>query len=162
MLVPLFSFSLVVAVAFPAVADAPEPVAFETSRLVIGGGGIDGGGREYSFMVELALSERQRARGMMFREKLADDAGMLFLYEGEAARAMWMKNTALSLDILFFDRDGRIIRIEHGATPYSRRPIPSGGPARGVLELAGGTARGLGIVAGDRIIHPLLEEASAK
>ena len=143
--------------ALPVIAEVPSPVIFEVSKLIISGAD----GRDHSFTVELALSAPQRARGLMFRDRLARDAGMLFLWEDEAPRRMWMKNTALSMDMLFFDRDGRIIRIEHGATPYSRRPIPSGGPARGVLELADGTARGLGIMAGDRIIHPLLE-ASAK
>ena len=107
-------------------------------------------------MVELALSTRQRAHGLMFRERLADDVGMLFLYDSEARRHMWMKNTMVPLDMLFFDKNGGITRIEHEARPYSKRPISSGGPAQGVLELAGGTARGLGIVAGDRILHPLL------
>lgn len=160
----LFPFSLLLAAVFPVAgevsgkapgnppSEASGLVAFETSTLTIGGAD----GRDHFFTVELALSARQRARGLMFRERLAADAGMLFLYEGEAERAMWMKNTMAPLDLLFFDGDGRIIRIEHGAAPYSRRPISSDGPARGVLELSGGTARRLGIVAGDRIVHPLL------
>lgn len=156
----LFPFFLLLVAAFPAVADDPGPVVFETSRLAIDGAGIDGAGRHHSFTVELALTARQRARGLMFRKRLGDDAGMLFLYEGEARRTMWMKNTMVPLDMLFFDKEGRILRIEHAATPYSRRPISSGGAARGVLELSGGTARGLGIVAGDIIVHPLLQAAA--
>jgi uncharacterized membrane protein (UPF0127 family) len=168
---PLFLFLVFLSLLFVAVApaaaqglaedssEASDPVVFETSRLIISGGGIDGGAREYSFMVELALSTRQRARGLMFRERLADDVGMLFLYDSEDRRHMWMKNTMVPLDMLFFDKNGGITRIEHEARPYSKRPISSGGPAQGVLELAGGTARGLGIVAGDRILHPLLPPA---
>ena len=136
-------------------SEASDPVVFETSKVIISGGGIDGAAREYSFMVELALSTRQRARGLMFRERLADNMGMLFLYDSEARRHMWMKNTMVPLDMLFFDKNGGITRIEHEATPYSTRPISSEVPAQGVLELAGGTARGLGIVAGDWILHPL-------
>jgi uncharacterized membrane protein (UPF0127 family) len=92
----------------------------------------------------------------MFRASLARDTGMLFLWEDEAPRRMWMKNTMVPLDMIFFDKEGRIIHIEHTATPYTEETISSGGAAQGVLELAGGTSRRLGIAAGDWIVHPLL------
>lgn len=147
----------------------PDPVTFETSRLAI----LGADGREHSFVVELALSARQRARGLMFREELANDAGMLFLWEEEAERHMWLKNVHIPLDILFFDKGGRIFRIEHwehiscmaesrlsGATSPSDRIISSGDGALGALELYGGITFRLGIVAGDRIEHPLLPSAA--
>ena len=138
--------------ALPVIAEVPSPVTFEVSRLIISGAD----GRDHSFTVELALSAPQRARGLMFRDRLARDAGMLFLWEDEAPRRMWMKNTMVPLDMIFFDKEGRIIHIEHTATPYTEQTISSGGAAQGVLELAGGTSRLLGIVAGDWVVHPLL------
>ena len=161
----LNSLSLLLAVVFSVAAEVPGLVAFEQSRLIISG--VDG--REHSFTVELALSAPQRSRGLMFRDELAKNAGMLFLWEDEAPRLMWLKNTKVPLDMIFFDNDGLIFRIEHwehisckgdmmrsGAMSPSEQTIPSGGGARGVLELYGGITHRLGITTGDRIVHPLL------
>lgn len=104
-------------------------------------------------MVELALTPRQRAHGLMFREEMAPDAGMLFLFEREAPRSFWMKNTYLPLDILFIDRTGRIVSIAPDTVPLSEASIPSGAPAMGVLELNAGVAAALGIAPGDRVVH---------
>ena len=110
-------------------------------------------GEVHTFTVELALTDEQRARGLMFREALAQDAGMLFLYDHEDFRSMWMKNTLIPLDMLFIDRRGRIARIAARTAPHSERAINSGRPVRAVLELAGGTAERLGIRVGDRVIY---------
>src|SRR5690625_1710902 len=95
-------------------------------------------GQQHHFNVELAQTDEQRARGLMFRESLAEDAGMLFLYQRDRPLSMWMKNTLISLDMFFIDRRGRIVRIAERTTPLSERSISSGRPARAVLEVPGG------------------------
>ncbi len=110
-------------------------------------------GRSLAFSVELAVTPDQRARGLMFREEMAPDAGMLFLFDREAPRAFWMKNTYLPLDILFIDRAGRIVSIARDTVPMSETPIPSGAPAMGVLELNAGTTAAMDIAPGDRVIY---------
>ena len=101
------------------------------------------------FQVELAETPEQRSRGLMFRRSLAPDAGMLFLFPPGERPTMWMANTWLPLDMLFVAADGRIVHVFPNAVPRSRLVISSPRPARMVLELAGGTARRLGIEAGD-------------
>jgi len=111
-------------------------------------------GGTYRFAVEVAATPLHRERGLMFRTELAPDAGMLFVHEAEREVAMWMKNTLIPLDMLFLAADGTIVRIEEDTEPLSLRTIPSGAPVKGVLELPGSTARRLGIVPGDRVVHP--------
>lgn len=107
------------------------------------------------FRVELAASPQAQARGLMFREELGDDEGMLFPSPVPEPRSFWMKNTPLSLDIIFIGPDGRIINIAADTVPYSLDPVSSVGPASAVLELRAGRARELGIVPGDRVIYAL-------
>jgi len=108
--------------------------------------------------VEVAETQVQRNRGLMQRERLAEDAGMLFLFEGNAReRAMWMKNTLIPLDMLFIDGGGKIVRIEQRTVPHSLRAIRSGEPAIAVLELNAGTTSRLAIEPGDRVIHPAFD-----
>lgn len=108
----------------------------------------------HAFIVELALTPDQRSRGLMFRESLAADAGMLFIFEAARPVSFWMKNTLIPLDMLFIAPDGRIATIAAMTTPHSEQPVPSGVPVLGVLEVAGGTAAHLGIAVGDRVVHP--------
>lgn len=103
--------------------------------------------------MELALTPEQRAQGLMFREELAPDAGMLFLFDRESPRAFWMKNTYLPLDLLFLDSGGTIVSIARDTTPLSETPIPSQVPAAAVLELNAGTAARLDIAPGDTVIY---------
>lgn len=134
-----------------AVARAEEPVAFERTELTI----ETAAGEIHPFDVEVARSLQERARGLMFRESMAADAGMLFVYPSERQISMWMKNTLIPLDMLFVASDGRIIDIAADTEPLSLAAIASAGPARAVIELNGGTARRLGIRSGDRVRHPL-------
>lgn len=108
----------------------------------------------HDFQVELAVTPSQRAQGLMFRESLPPNAGMLFIYEQERPVAMWMKNTLVSLDMFFISPEGRIVRIAERTTPHSLETIDSRYPVKGVLELAAGTAARLGIAPGDRVLHP--------
>ena len=115
-----------------------------------------GNGQEHVFRVELALDAASQARGLMFRRKMADDGGMLFVYDREHVINMWMKNTFLPLDMLFAGRDGTIIAIAKRAEPFSEKIISSQKPAFAVLEVNAGTAERLSIRVGDHIVHPLL------
>ncbi|MFZ5669872.1 MAG: DUF192 domain-containing protein [Pseudomonadota bacterium] len=106
-----------------------------------------------AFRVEIADDEAERQRGLMFRDRLAPDAGMLFIWTRAAPRAFWMKNTLIPLDIIYIGADGRIVSIAAMTEPFSEEPIPSDGPALGVLEIAGGRAAQLGVKPGDRVRH---------
>lgn len=108
-------------------------------------------GKRLPFRVEVARSEEEQARGLMFRTALAPDEGMLFPRKPPSQAAFWMKNTVIPLDIIFVGIDGRISNIEEMAVPYSLEPRQSAGAAMAVLELNGGRAAELGIVAGDRV-----------
>jgi uncharacterized membrane protein (UPF0127 family) len=109
------------------------------------------------FSVELARTPAQRERGLMYVRELPEGRGMLFDFEQDQDVSMWMRNTYIPLDMLFIRGDGRILRIAENTTPMSERIIPSGGPVRAVLEVIGGTARKLGIAAGDRAAHPMFK-----
>lgn len=113
---------------------------------------------EHRFMVEIADDEAERQRGLMEREPLADDRGMLFQFPDVAERGFWMRNTPSSLDIIYIDPRGRIVSIAKNATPYSEDIIPSNGPASGVLELRAGRADEIGARPGDRVSHPFFAE----
>jgi uncharacterized protein len=107
------------------------------------------------FSVEVATTEEEKTTGLMYRKQLADGKGMLFDFSPEQEVSMWMKNTYVSLDMIFIRADGRILRIAENTEPLSTRIIPSGGLAKGVLEVVAGTARKYGIAPGDRVGHPL-------
>ncbi len=113
---------------------------------------------EHRFMVEIADDEAERQRGLMEREPLADDRGMLFQFPDVAERGFWMRNTPSPLDIIYIDPRGRIVSIAKNATPYSDAVIPSNGPASGVLELRAGRADEIGARPGDRVSHPFFAE----
>jgi uncharacterized protein len=108
------------------------------------------------FSVELAVTEEERERGLMFRRSVPEFTGMLFDFKRDQEVSMWMKNTYVSLDMIFIQSDGRIRRIAENTETESLKIIPSGGPVRAVLEVAAGTARKLGIEPGDRIASPIL------
>lgn len=112
---------------------------------------IDSANGTHHFAVELALTPEERMQGLMFREDLADDAGMLFVFDRPDVQTMWMKNTPLSLDMLFIDPDGVIRRIVRDTVPLSLSTIAGPRNTLYVLELRAGVTRGLGIDTGDRI-----------
>lgn len=113
---------------------------------------------EHKFMVEIADDEAERQRGLMFRDPLADDRGMLFQFPDVAERGFWMRNTPSPLDIIYIDPRGRIVSIAKNATPQSEAIIPSNGPASGVLELRAGRADEIGAKPGDKVRHPFFAE----
>ena len=114
---------------------------------------IDRGGRRLPFKVEVADTPEAQARGLMFRTALGDNEGMIFPSAVPERKSFWMKNTPLSLDIIFIGPDGRILNIAANTVPYSLDTVQSKGAASAVLELRAGRAAALGIVAGDRVIY---------
>ncbi|WP_421998826.1 DUF192 domain-containing protein [Reyranella sp.] len=145
---------LALAAARGALAQPAPPIEFQRSSLV-----VDSGGRHIKFDVELALDEAQRARGLMFREKLGPYQGMLFDFHREEPVSFWMKNTLIPLDMVFIAADGTVKHVHANAVPLSTEAIPSQYPVRAVLEINGGSARLLGIKPGDKIRHPIFGNA---
>lgn len=113
-----------------------------SSGCASGGNWVEVGGER--FIVEIAATDEERARGLMFRDQLPSGAGMLFIHDREEPQAYWMKNTLIALDILYFDRDRRLVSQQRDVPPCSagfRCPsYPSGAPALYVLELNAGEA----------------------
>jgi uncharacterized membrane protein (UPF0127 family) len=109
----------------------------------------------HTFAVEMAVTPEEQARGLMFRRELPEGQGMLFDFQREQPATFWMKNTYVSLDMIFIRSDGRILRIAENTVPLSEALVPSGGAVRAVLEVVAGTARKLAIVPGDRVVHPI-------
>lgn len=110
----------------------------------------------HEFRVWIAADDRSRERGLMHVRVLPPDRGMLFLFEQPQPLAFWMKNTYLSLDLIFIDPVGRVLNVAANARPHSLDPIRSEGDAIAVLELLGGTARSIGLRPGDRLTLPTL------
>jgi uncharacterized protein len=110
------------------------------------------------FSVEIANTDEQRTRGLMFRKELPEGTGMLFDFKVEQDVGFWMQNTYIPLDMIFIRRDGRILRIAENTEPLSEKIVPSGGRILAVLEVIGGTARKLGIAPGDVVAHPIFRK----
>ena len=117
------------------------------------------GEERHSFTTEVAATQQEQARGLMFRTVLGDNEGMIFPSYVPQARSFWMKNTPLPLDLIFIGPDNRITNIGYGE-PYSVASIPSDGPALAVFEIRGGRSEELGIKPGDLVEWELPEDAS--
>jgi len=140
-----------------ATASAQTPAPAEAARHPVSGLEVidltvDRGGKKLAFKVELAASAEAQARGLMFRNALGDNEGMIFPSAAPEPRSFWMKNTPLSLDIIFIGPDGRISNIAANTVPYSLESVRSSGAASAVLELRAGRSKELGIVPGDRVM----------
>ena len=141
---------LLVAVAACVVASPPTARSAEQQILEIASKtGV------HVFSVELAVTDEERSRGLMFRRSVPQSYGMLFDFKRDQEVTMWMRNTYVSLDMIFIQSDGRIRRIAENTENESDKIIPSGGQVRAVLEVAAGTARKLGIEPGDRVATPI-------
>ena len=110
-------------------------------------------GVKHEFKVEVVKDDQARDRGLMFRQSLPTDAGMLFVYDPPQSIAFWMKNTFISLDIIFIDVNGVVLNIAADTTPLSLAPLQSSGAARGILEVNAGITARFGIKAGDHVRH---------
>jgi len=134
------------------VAVYPARSAGEATIEIVSASGV------HAFTVELATTDDERSRGLMYRKELPEGRGMLFDFFSDQPVAFWMHNTYISLDMVFIRGDGRIIRVAENAKPQSDSLIPSGGPVRFVLEVIAGTARKLGIKAGDRVAGAVFDK----
>jgi uncharacterized protein len=105
----------------------------------------------HKFTVEVARSQEEQSQGLMNRQSLAPDRGMIFPYDPPQQVAFWMKNTLIPLDMVFVGPDGKIGRIAANTTPMSLDPVPSVDPVSAVLEIAGGRAAELGLKEGDKV-----------
>ena len=112
---------------------------------------VTSNGRRHRFTVEVARTTEQQAMGLMYRNALAPDRGMIFPMDPPRPASFWMRNTLIPLDIIFVRADGSIANIAANTVPYSEEPVPSDGPVAAVLEIAGGRAAELGIKPGDKV-----------
>lgn len=141
----LSAFAFLTLIASPALADPMDvtPLSIMSGETV------------HDFSVEVANDRDEIAFGLMERETLEAGTGMLFDFDPPREPAMYMKNTLISLDMLFIASDGSIEMIARNAVPGSLRTISAGVPVRAVLEIGGGRAAELGIQPGDTVQHPL-------
>ncbi len=136
---------------------APEPLsAFPQSLLAI----RTAAGNVVNFKIWTADSPRREEQGLMFIREMDEHAGMLFAFPGNQQPTMWMKNTYLSLDLLFIDARGRINYIAAQATPLSLDIIQSPKPSYAVLELKGGACDHLGIKIGDTVVYSIFHNTN--
>lgn len=131
--------------------DPIEAVAPPGTTLTVKGKGHD----EITLTVEVVASSRGRERGLMFRDDLADGQGMLFVFESEKEHPFWMKNTLISLDIVFIDSQRQVVGIVHNAKPRKESSLSIGIPSRFVLEVPGGYCNRVGIHRGDKVAFKL-------
>jgi uncharacterized protein len=115
---------------------------------------FDGDTLKVAYQVEIAESKSSRKRGLMYRESMASNQGMLLDYKRPANMAIWMKNTYIPLDIIFIDINGVILKIHEGAVPHSTKRIESDSRVRAVLEVNAGQIVEFGIKPGDQVKHP--------
>ncbi len=147
--------SLVLAVVLALVPAGPraqeparlEPVVIETSQ-----------GR-FTFTAEIADTPELRRRGLMFRHNLPEDRAMLFDWGQVKPVSMWMRNTHVSLDMIFIAPDGRVVKVAERTEPLSETTISSGAPVAAVLEVVAGTAERIGLEPGDRVRHSMFGNA---
>lgn len=135
-------------VAFAAIPPASSAVAQTGTQSALD---IVSGDTRHRFAVEIADDPTERSRGLMFRDSMADDAGMLFIYPREQVASFWMKNTFIPLDMLFIADDGTILQIAADVQPHTLDPVRSDMPVRAVLEINGGLSATLGVEIGDKI-----------
>ena len=146
--------NLLVAIALLAMLPAQGSALTQSERIE-----IETGEGVAVFQVELAITPAQLQRGLMERRYLPPNAGMMFRFSPPRRASMWMKNTWISLDMLFIDSKGVIRFIAPMTTPHSLNLISSPMPVSSVLEIAGGRAEELGIKVGDRVLHKWFEPA---
>lgn len=116
-------------------------------------------GENHCFSVQIADTPEKQAQGLMYVQSLPRDEGMLFSYPDEQPRSMWMKNTYVSLDMLFIRADGTIANVVQDTTPHSLTSIGSDGNVLAVLEINGGLTDELNIQAGDTVYHEIFDNA---
>ena len=142
---PLSTLVLAAALAFAACGNGTPP-AVPGAQLPVDWLTVSG----HRITVELASDPDERARGLMFRQSLPPDHGMLFVFPRDDVQAFWMRNTTIPLSIAYADGRGRIVRIAD-LEPLDERPVTSIAPARYALEMNRGWFAAHGVATGDRI-----------
>lgn len=137
--------------AVPQWARAQEPARIESVTVVTTN-------KAAIFEAEVADTDELRSRGLMFRHKLPEDRAMLFDFGEPRPAAMWMKNTYISLDMLFIRGDGTIAAVAENTEPLSLQTISVQEPVKAVLEVAAGTVKRLGIQRDDKVFHPIFKD----
>ena len=150
----LFVFLIPAAAVFAQEAGSPMILPVDPAPLVAA---TDQG--DVRFQIEVADTPEERSRGLMFRERMPENQGMLFVFPQSLPVGFWMQNTILPLDLLFVSEEGEVRAILPGV-PFSTDTISPGVPVRFVLELNAGTAERQGIAVGDRLSHPIIQAAS--
>ena len=140
----IMTFALMCA-AGPA-AQAREPASQRATMLT-----ITTGRARHVFRIEVARTEAQQERGLMFRKHIPPNTGMLFPMNPPRMASFWMKNCPVPEDMIFIRPNGTIARIAANTTPFSLAPVTSGEPVAAVFEIAGGEARRLGITEGSKV-----------
>src|SRR5258707_1706810 len=146
-----FAFAVAFAAAW-LMAPLPAGSAEQQTLEIVSKSGV------HVFSVELAVTDEERQKGLMFRRSLPESQGMLFDFKRDQEISMWMRNTYVSLDMIFIRADGRILRIAENTETESDRIIPSGGPVRAVLEVVAGTAKRFGTSPGARVASPIFRK----
>ena len=116
---------------------------------------------DYSFNVDVVDTDESRAKGLMFVQDLADDAGMLFDFKQEREVSFWMRNTFIPLDMIFVGADGVVKTIHVNARPHDVTGIPSEVPVQFVLEIPGGRSEEIGLKPGDTMEHDRVVKPAA-
>jgi uncharacterized membrane protein (UPF0127 family) len=122
----------------------PQPQQLATTTITLGG---------RPFVLQVADDEPEQATGLMYRDSMPADHGMIFIFPDERHRGFWMKNTRIPLDIVYLDSKGQIVSIK-AMRPYDLTNVPSDRPARFAIELNHGTAKAINLRVGDRIEIP--------
>ncbi|MFZ4761870.1 MAG: DUF192 domain-containing protein [Alphaproteobacteria bacterium] len=151
----VFSLSMAASAHAAEADELPAPVSYDTTPLLV----QQQGKKIHELKVELAVTPEKMMKGLMFRRSVPDDAGMLFVFPIDQRNSMWMKNTLVSLDMVFIRQDGSISSIYENAEPESLKLITANEPVRAVLELQGGNAKKLGITTDMRVRHPILPDS---
>jgi uncharacterized membrane protein (UPF0127 family) len=132
-------------------APAAERAVHPISGLTVVPLTVTTAGGPHALKVEVAATPAEQERGLMFREAMGADEGMIFPMNPPRPAAFWMKNTVIPLDIIFIDANHKVLNVAANAVPYDLTPLPSDGNSAGVLELVGGRAAQLGIKPGDTV-----------
>jgi uncharacterized protein len=140
---------------FRSAPDSRQPTATETQSMEpqfteegVGAFVDQNGDTIASFRLELAETAAETAQGMMYRRSVPEGTGMLFIMTEERPQSFWMRNTYVPLDIIYLKADGAVVSIQANAQPMNDMPLPSEGPAKYVLEIAGGGSAQYGIKPG--------------
>ena len=138
---PIFVIGLLIALIASVTACQAEPKVTITTK----------DGRNVSFVVEIADTPSKREMGLQYRRDLAAERGMIFLFPAQSQQSFWMKNTPLPLDMIFINRERKIVGIVEQTVPFSLDPRSVTAPSQFVLEINGGLAKRHGIKAGDAV-----------